>query len=257
MLPALKGHLLRHRDSCGRPGAGELVFRTSRGGPRTKDNVRLRILLPVLVRAEDLLEERDQASLPPGITPHSLRHTFASMLFAIDEDPVSVMRQLGHTDPAFTLRVYAHSWSAAPTSASGYANLPRAARWSASRPGSSNATVAPLSPQRMGGAVRVSRRAVYQAPRRPLLGMPKSTIPPIESNRRTWADSRRSSVRHRRKSPAIEGSTNRGLTKASVSSRTSAQKYPNICHKVADIFGENEVSLGRKTAHLQGKREWS
>lgn len=26
-------------------------------------------------------------------------------------DPVSIMRQLGHTDPAFTLRVYAHSMS--------------------------------------------------------------------------------------------------------------------------------------------------
>jgi hypothetical protein len=47
--------------------------------------------------------------LPPGITPHSLRHTFTSLLFALGEDPVSVMRQLGHTDPAFTLRVYAHS----------------------------------------------------------------------------------------------------------------------------------------------------
>jgi integrase len=42
----------------------------------------------------------------PGITPHSLRHTFTSLLFAIGEDPVSVMRQLGHIDPAFTLRAY-------------------------------------------------------------------------------------------------------------------------------------------------------
>jgi hypothetical protein len=31
--------------------------------------------------------------------------------FAIGEDPVSVMRQLGHIDPAFTLRAYAHSMS--------------------------------------------------------------------------------------------------------------------------------------------------
>ena len=108
MFPALRGHLLLGR---GRPGARELVFRTIRGGPRTKDNVRLRILRPVLSRAEELLEQRRQASLPPGIAPHSLRHTFASLLFAIGEDPVSVMRQLGHTDPAFTLRVYAHSMS--------------------------------------------------------------------------------------------------------------------------------------------------
>jgi integrase len=111
MLPALRGHLLPHRDRSGHPGARELVFTTSRGGPRTKDNVRLRILRPVLAHAEELLEARGQASLPPGITPHSLRHTFTSLLFAIGEDPVSVMSQLGHTDPAFTLRAYAHSMS--------------------------------------------------------------------------------------------------------------------------------------------------
>jgi integrase len=111
MLPALRSHLLLHRDRGGHSGARELVFTTSRGGPRTKDNVRLRILRPVLVRAEELLEARGQASLPPGITPHSLRHTFTSLLFAVGEDPVSVMQQLGHTDPAFTLRAYAHAMS--------------------------------------------------------------------------------------------------------------------------------------------------
>lgn len=114
MLPALRAILLAHRGRRGRPAAAELVFRTLRGGPRTKDNVRLRILAPVLVRAAELLEARDRASLPAGITPHSLRHTFASLLFAIGEDPVSVMRQLGHTDPAFTLRVYAHSMTGGP-----------------------------------------------------------------------------------------------------------------------------------------------
>lgn len=109
MFPALRGHLLLYRDRRDRPGARELVFRTGRGGPRTKDNVRLRILRPVLVRAEGLLEARGQASLPPRITPHSFRHTFTSLLFAIGEDPVSVTGQLGHTDPAFTLRAYAHA----------------------------------------------------------------------------------------------------------------------------------------------------
>ncbi len=111
MCPALRGNLILYRDRHGCPGSRELVFRTTRGGPRTKDNVRLRILLPVLARAEELLEARGLSSLPPGITPHSFRHTFTSLLFAIGEDPVSVMRQLGHTDPAFTLRAYAHSMS--------------------------------------------------------------------------------------------------------------------------------------------------
>jgi hypothetical protein len=36
-------------------------------------------------------------------------HTFASTLVAIGRDPTYVMQQLGHTDPAFTLRVYAHT----------------------------------------------------------------------------------------------------------------------------------------------------
>jgi integrase len=41
-------------------------------------------------------------------TPHKLRHTFASILVALGVDPGSVMDQLGHTDPGFTLRVYRH-----------------------------------------------------------------------------------------------------------------------------------------------------
>ena len=46
--------------------------------------------------------------MPAGLSPHRLRHTFASVLVAMGEDPVSVTVQLGHTDPGFSLRVYAH-----------------------------------------------------------------------------------------------------------------------------------------------------
>lgn len=53
-------------------------------------------------------------ALPRGITPHKLRHTFASILVAIGKDPTYVMSQLGHTDPAFTLRVYAHMMRRGP-----------------------------------------------------------------------------------------------------------------------------------------------
>ena len=97
--------------------------------------------MPVLARAGRLLEARGQASLPPGITPHSLRHTFASLFFAIGEDPVSVMRDLGHPDPAFTLRVYAHSMVGGPDERERLRELPTATRWSARRLGSSNVTV--------------------------------------------------------------------------------------------------------------------
>jgi integrase len=41
-----------------------------------------------------------------GITPHFLRRTFASVLYALGEDPGIVMDEMGHTDPALALRVY-------------------------------------------------------------------------------------------------------------------------------------------------------
>ena len=42
------------------------------------------------------------------MTAHKLRHTFASLLVALGNDPAYVMAQLGHTDPKFTLRIYTH-----------------------------------------------------------------------------------------------------------------------------------------------------
>ena len=55
-------------------------------------------------------KRRSDAGLPPlpQITPHSLRRTFASILAALGEPMPSVIRQLGHTDPTLTLRIYAH-----------------------------------------------------------------------------------------------------------------------------------------------------
>lgn len=40
------------------------------------------------------------------VTPHSLRRTYASLRAALRDDPVYIAEQLGHTDPAFTFRVY-------------------------------------------------------------------------------------------------------------------------------------------------------
>jgi integrase len=47
------------------------------------------------------------------ITPHALRHTYASMLIAQGRDPVYVADQLGHSTPVITLRTYAHLFRAA------------------------------------------------------------------------------------------------------------------------------------------------
>jgi integrase len=40
--------------------------------------------------------------------PHTLRHTFASILIQAREPLTYVQRQLGHHSPAFTLEVYGH-----------------------------------------------------------------------------------------------------------------------------------------------------
>ena len=107
LLPALRDELAALRAEV-KPGSGERVFPTQAGGPMNPSNVRNRILAPAVARANERLEAADATPLPENLTPHKLRHTFASLLVALGTDPGAVMDQLGHTDPTFTLRVYRH-----------------------------------------------------------------------------------------------------------------------------------------------------
>jgi len=45
----------------------------------------------------------------PGLHPHKLRHTFASIAITNGADVASVSEALGHTDKAVTLRMYTHA----------------------------------------------------------------------------------------------------------------------------------------------------
>lgn len=108
LLPILHAALSAHRGNSNGIDPENPVFPTRAGTVRDKDNVRNRVLGPVLKLADDLLIGRGQRPLPAGLSPHKLRHTFASILVACGEDPASVMAQLGHTDPNFTLRIYTH-----------------------------------------------------------------------------------------------------------------------------------------------------
>lgn len=106
LLPLLRDELL---DLAARRGNDRdaLVFATSRGGKESASNVRNRLLGPAVTSANARLTKRGADPLPERVTPHSLRRTFASVLVALGRDPAYVMAQLGHTDAAFTLRVYA------------------------------------------------------------------------------------------------------------------------------------------------------
>ena len=68
-------------------------------------NVRKRILATAVEHANKQRAERDLSLLPDRLTPPSLRRTFASVLYALGEDPGIVMDEMGHTDPGLALRV--------------------------------------------------------------------------------------------------------------------------------------------------------
>jgi len=90
------------------PSMRDRVFPTTTGAAQNPSNIRQRVLAPAVKRANMHLEEAGETPLPEPITPHKLRHTYASLLVALGTDPGAAMDQLGHTDPAFTLRVYRH-----------------------------------------------------------------------------------------------------------------------------------------------------
>jgi integrase len=110
MLPILRRELSAYRDRLN-PDPDRPVFATATGKGIGSSNIRLRVLARAVTRANANLEARGQQPLPAGLTPHSLRRTFASLLFALGGPPPYVMGQMGHTTPGFTLALYAREMS--------------------------------------------------------------------------------------------------------------------------------------------------
>jgi integrase len=109
LLPALREELAELKASRGTVDPAGYVFGTARGRRQSESNVRQRILAPAADRANEQLTKDGASPLPAGITPHSLRRTFASLLYALGEDPPTVMAEMGHTDPGLALRIYAQA----------------------------------------------------------------------------------------------------------------------------------------------------
>jgi integrase len=107
LLPALREDLSAHKAGTGHAGADDFVFPTERGGPQNPSNVRNRVLAKAIERADENLTSANATPLPEGLTPHSLRRTFISLLLALGEEVPYVMRQVGHADPKVTLSIYA------------------------------------------------------------------------------------------------------------------------------------------------------
>lgn len=84
------------------------VFPNREGGRQTPSNVERR-LKTAIRRANRRLLLLDIGPISEDVSPHSLRRLYASLRFALGDDPVYVAEQLGHTEPAFSMKVYARA----------------------------------------------------------------------------------------------------------------------------------------------------
>lgn len=110
LQPELRDELLTWKSETRQSHASDLVFPTSTGQPDNRNNVRRRVLVRAVERANArIADEGGCELLPAGLSPHGLRRSFASWLVAEGEDPAYVMQQLGHTDATMTLSLYAQA----------------------------------------------------------------------------------------------------------------------------------------------------
>jgi integrase len=108
VLPALRDELAAYRARLRDVEQDALVFGTTTGEMHSTTNIRRRVLAKAVQIANDRIEAGDDGEpLPERLTPHSLRRTFASLLFAVGETPPYVMSQMGHTTASLTLAIYA------------------------------------------------------------------------------------------------------------------------------------------------------
>jgi integrase len=107
LTPMLLGELKLHRATTGVIDRDALVFRTATGGQRDRHNVRSRILLPTIGRANAARAKAGQQPIQEGITNHTCRRTFASLLYEAGASPAYVMAQMGHESAKLALEVYA------------------------------------------------------------------------------------------------------------------------------------------------------
>ena len=97
-LTALKLHSRRSAEGP--------MFRNRNGRRQSVSNVERRFKTAIR-RANARLAEFGLQPIDEAATPHSLRRLYASLRFALGDDPVYVAAQLGHTEPGFSMKVYA------------------------------------------------------------------------------------------------------------------------------------------------------
>lgn len=102
---ALRRELTKHKLRTRRSSKGPM-FPNRNGQRQSVGNVERR-LKTAIRRANVRLVDLGIRSIDDSVTPHSLRRLYASLRFALGDDPVYVAAQLGHTEPGFSMKVYA------------------------------------------------------------------------------------------------------------------------------------------------------
>jgi integrase/recombinase XerD len=92
-----RGHPKDWREKCPESWF-DLVFCNEFGEPLDRTAIGRDVLASALKRAE----------IAKQITPHGLRHTYASTLIMLGRDVPQVSKYLGHSDVYVTLTVYTH-----------------------------------------------------------------------------------------------------------------------------------------------------
>lgn len=102
---ALRRELTALKLSSRRSSEGPM-FRNRNGQRQSISNIERRMKTAVR-RANQRLDRLNIQPIDEAVTPHSLRRLYASLRFALGDDPVYVAAQLGHTEPSFSMKVYA------------------------------------------------------------------------------------------------------------------------------------------------------
>ncbi|MFY9487912.1 MAG: site-specific integrase, partial [Solirubrobacterales bacterium] len=118
LLPVLLSELKAYKHGRPELAADDYLFRTAATGRTNQgkqaespgrpsaSNIRTRLLTPAVEKANVALAKLDAELIAPAITPHGLRRSFGSLLPAIDVPITDAQYQMGHADPAETLRDY-------------------------------------------------------------------------------------------------------------------------------------------------------
>lgn len=98
-------------EAMSRPEGDALVFATANGTPVSYANLLRRMLTPLKDRADILAERGDDprfVKVSRDRTFHAFRHYYASNLVRAGANLKQIQTYCGHSNPAFTLRVYGH-----------------------------------------------------------------------------------------------------------------------------------------------------